>query len=301
MLSTWRLQLLVQFAALGTMRKVSESSCISMATVSQQLHLLEKETNLILFEKVGRHIRLTDDGLALVEKARPILNNLEVLETSIKDAAQEVRGTVRLSAFTSALLSLVVPVVSNLHDEYPEIDIRLTEREPYLSIPALESYQTDMAIISYSKKISLLEQRNTNCIYLGHDTLMVLVSDKDPLARQEKVRIEELRDRKWILEAGNTYLNSYIKELCYKADFVPCVDHEIQSYFLMHKMIAENMAIGILPNLAIIDSIPGIAKLKLVPMAPREMYLITRKEQTKAIKILTEAIRSYSSKLLIAH
>ena len=52
MLNIWRLKLLAQFQTLGTMQRVSEVMHTSIATVSQQLNLLEQETNIILFEKV---------------------------------------------------------------------------------------------------------------------------------------------------------------------------------------------------------------------------------------------------------
>ena len=73
---------------------------------------------------------------------------------------------------------------------YPKLMIRLTEMEPDTSIPALDAFQFDLAIVAYADKPHLLEQSHRNVTKLGHDRLMVLVSNDNPLAKQSQVSIE---------------------------------------------------------------------------------------------------------------
>ncbi len=292
MLNIWRLKLLVQFQTLGTMQRVSEVMHTSIATVSQQLSLLEEETNLVLFEKVGRRVQLTHEGHALVTKVRPVINQLESIEHSLKDSSEEVQGTVRIAAFTSALDKLVIPVAAELTKLYPKLQIRLTELEPDISIPALDAYQFDLAIVAYSEKPHLLEQSHRKVIKLGNDRLMVLVSDENPLTNQSEITIEDLKEENWVLEPEGTYLCDYTKKLCHSAGFEPNVINVVQSYLPMHSMIAENLAVGILPELAIIKSMEGIRVLDLQPGATRDIYLVTRKNSTmtRAMQIVINTL-----------
>jgi len=292
MLNIWRLKLLAQFQTLGTMQRVSEVMHTSIATVSQQLNLLEQETNIILFEKVGRRVQLTHEGHSLVEKVRPVINQLELIESALKDTSNEIQGTVRIATFTSALDKVVIPTVAKLSKMYPKLQIRLTEMEPDTSIPALDAFQFDLAVVAYSEKPHLLEQTHRKVIKLGNDRLMVLVSDDNPLAKKSHVSIENLKEENWILEQEGTYLCDYTKKLCRDAGFEPNVRHVVQSYLPMHSMIAENLAIGILPELAIIKSIKGIRVLDIQPEATRDIYLVTRKNTTttRAMDIVTEAL-----------
>lgn len=294
MLNIWRLKLLVQFQTLGTMQRVSEVMHTSIATVSQQLSLLEEETNIILFEKVGRRIQLTHQGHALVEKVRPVLNQLELIENSLKDTSDEIQGTVRIAAFTSALEMVVIPAVSKLSKIYPKLQIRLTEMEPDISIHALDAYQFDLAVVAYSDKPHLLEQSHRKVIKLGTDRLQVLVNDENPLAKQSQVRIEDLKEELWVLEPEGTYLCEHTKKLCHRAGFEPNVINVVQSYRSMHSMIAANLAIGILPKLAIMDSIKEIRVLDLQPNETRDIYLVARKSPTttRALHVVTEFLSS---------
>lgn len=298
MLNIWRLKLLVQFQTLGTMLRVSEIMHTSIATVSQQLSLLEEETNIKLFEKAGRRVKLTHEGQALVNKVRPVLNQLELIENSLNDTSDDIQGTVRIAAFTSALEKLVIPVVSKLSDLYPKIQIRLTEMDPDISIPALDACQFDLAIVAYAEKPHLLEEHHREVIKLGNDRLMLLVSDKNPLAKDSQVNIENLKEENWILEPEGTFLYDYVKKLCLSAGFEPNVINVVQSYLSMHSMIAENLAIGILPELAIIESVKGIRILNLQPEPTRNIYLVARKNtSTRAMRIVTKALSDYRDPL----
>lgn len=299
MLNIWRLQLLVQFEALGTMRRVSDAMYISIATVSSQLSLLEKETNTILFEKKGRRIQLTPEGQLLAEKAKPVLNQLEYIEKSFQDTSDAVQGTVRIAAFTSALQAIMIPTVSRLSKLHPELHIGLTELEPDVSLPALDSYQFDLAITYCTGQLPLLEQDHRKCILLGRDCLMALVNEEHPLANQSLVGIGELKNENWVMEREGTYLREYTMDLCHNAGYEPHVINVIQSYHVMHSMIADNLAVGVLPGLAVMDSIKGVHALRIQPEASREIYLVTRKAQaaTRALQIVTEAIMEHTSDL----
>ena len=70
----------------------------------------------------------------------------EVITTS-----DEIQGTVRIAAFTSALEKIVIPAVSKLSKMYPKLQIRLTEMEPDVSI----------VITSYSIHYTKLYERVT--------------------------------------------------------------------------------------------------------------------------------------------
>jgi len=292
MLNIWRLKLLIQFQTLGTMQQVSEVMHTSIASVSQQLNLLEQDTNLKLFEKVGRRVQLTHEGHALVKKVRPVINQLEDIENALKDKSEDIQGTVRIAAFTSALEKIVIPAASKLSKEHPKLEIHLTELEPDKSIPAIDAYQFDIAVVAYTEKTHLLEKNYREVIKLGSDKLKVLVSDKNPLAKHAQISIEQLEKENWVLEPDGTYLSNHTKKLCVSAGFEPNVINVVQNYLTMHLLIAENLAVGILPELAIIKSMKNVCVLDLKLDESRDIYLVARKSTTttRAMQVVTKAL-----------
>jgi len=299
MLNTWRLQLLVQFETLGTMHRVGEVMYISTATVSQQLSLLEKETNTILFEKVGRRVQLTPAGQALVKQVRPVLNQLEKIENSLSDTSDVIQGTVRIASFSSALETIVIPVVSKLSTKYPKLQIRLSEIEPDNSLPALDSNQIDLAVVAYFEEPNTLKQNDRNLVKLGTDSLMVLVSDKHYLNTHSSIKIEKLMEENWVMEREGTYLAEYTMNLCRAAGFQPNIRNVFQSYSAFQSAVANNFAVGILPNLAVKEQVTGVHLLHLQPESTRYIYLVARSPQTKlrSIQIVSEAIKQQAKRV----
>ncbi len=296
MLNTWRLQLLIQFETLGTMHRVGEVMYISTATVSQQLSLLEKETNTILFEKVGRRVQLTHAGRALAKQVRPVLNQLERIENSLSDTSDVIQGTVRIASFSSALRAIVIPAVSKLSKIFPQLQIRLSEIEPDGSLPALDSHQFDLAVVAYFEKPHSLKQNDRSLIELGTDRLMVLVGDENPLLELPHIHIVELMEENWVLEPDGTYLSEYTKNLCRTAGFQPLIMNVFQSYSAIQAAVAQNLAIGILPELAVTEQVKGVHLLEVQPESTRHIYLVARKSQAtiRSIQIVTEAIKEQS-------
>lgn len=293
MLNPWRLQLLVQFASLGTMKQVSETMFISTAAVSQQLRQLEQDTGLILFEKVGRNIRLTAAGEELVQKVRPIINQLKIVESSLTDSEGTVRGLVRVGAFTSSLQRFVIPALEILHKRYPELNVKTIEMEPDESIPALDAFQLDLAIgYDWEEPQITLRQNLRNMVQLGTDSLVVIMNKNNPLASKKQITIKDLENQQWVLEHTSSYLAQYTRQLCHNEGYEPDVIHTVSSYLITHYVVEKGLAVSILPKLAVIPSLDGICYRELYPRVLRNIYLVSRKAQdaSRADQAVSECI-----------
>nr|WP_054755838.1 LysR substrate-binding domain-containing protein [Liquorilactobacillus satsumensis] len=299
MLNTWRLQLLVQLSKLGgTMRLVAEAMLISPATVSMQLKILETETSTVLLEKIGRNVKLTAAGQRLVKEVSPILNQLESVTNELQDSAQEVQGTVRIAAFSSALRALVLPAVAQVNDSYPQIKIILNEMEPDQSLPGLQAHQFDIALIAQLGTGNALTDPEYQLINLGADQLQVLVNQASPLAKNESISIDLLKEQAWMLEPDTAYLTKAVRRLCQQAGFSPNVSGICQSYTTLQAAVSHNWAIGVLPTLAVTQT-ANVKLLNLQPATLRQIFLAVRKPQARvrAIQIVVQAIQEQAAAL----
>ncbi|KRL36938.1 LysR family transcriptional regulator [Liquorilactobacillus uvarum] len=301
MLNIWRLQLLVQLEKLGTMRLVAEVMLVSPATVSTQLRVLENETNTVLLEKVGRNVELTIAGQKLVKQVTPILNQLESVTNEIEDSSQRIQGTVRIVAFSSALQTIVIPAASQIKKQHPQINMTLTEMEPDQSMPALDSHQFDIAVIAYFGAENLGVNNDYKLIKLGTDHLQVLVGKDSPLSDNEDISINELKNQHWILEPQNAYLAGAVHKLCNNAGFKPNVLGICQSYTTLQKAVSCNLAVGILPTLAITEPLTQIKLLNFKPTTVRHIYLVIRKPQmsVRAIQVMVQAIQEQAARVFL--
>ncbi len=145
-LNPWRLRLLADLEAHGTVRAVAPHANLSPSAVSQQLSVLERETRSQLLERTGRRVRLTAAGVILARRAREILAQMDAAEAELRSLGDEPAGAVTLAVFQSAVHSLAVPAVSRLRRRYPDVEVVLLELEPHESMQALRRGEVDVII-----------------------------------------------------------------------------------------------------------------------------------------------------------
>src|SRR5918997_282759 len=109
MLDLRRLRLLRELEARGTIAAVADALQFTPSAVSQQLAVLEREAGVPLLARAGRGVRLTDAAVVLVRHAEELLAGVERAEADLAAAAGAVTGVVRVGAFQTASLSLVLP------------------------------------------------------------------------------------------------------------------------------------------------------------------------------------------------
>lgn len=133
MLDVRRMRLLLELSRRGTIAAVAEALAYSPSAVSQQLGVLEKEAGTALLEPFGRRVRLTPEGEALAAHAETILTELERAEADLSASSGEVRGTLRIAAFQSAVLTLLPDALIDLSRDHIDLRVEATEMEPEAS------------------------------------------------------------------------------------------------------------------------------------------------------------------------
>jgi len=130
MLDIHRLVMLREVQLRGSITAAARALSYSHSGVSQQLSLLEKTAGVPLLEKVGRGVRLTPAAEELVVRTDEILAVLERAEAELAVSDSQVRGTLRLAAFTTISRNVVPRVFALLAAQHPELDVRFHQVEP---------------------------------------------------------------------------------------------------------------------------------------------------------------------------
>ena len=86
-------------AQLGSLSAAARKIHLGQSAVSHQLKSLETELGAKLYERSRRGIRLTPEGLRLLEYARSVIQSVDDLQEEFAAMRGQPRGTVRLAAF----------------------------------------------------------------------------------------------------------------------------------------------------------------------------------------------------------
>src|SRR5258708_12155261 len=80
----------------GSFTGAAEELGIGQPSLSQQIRVLEKSIGTPLFERLGRSLRLTAFGEALLEPAQRILQDVARAESSLANLREGVRALLRI-------------------------------------------------------------------------------------------------------------------------------------------------------------------------------------------------------------
>src|SRR5262249_14559526 len=93
-----RLRVLREVAVRGTVTAAADSLGFTPSAISQQLSALERETGVVLLERAGRRVRLTDAGQVLVQRTEPVLAALEEAQAALEESRDSIAGGMRIAA-----------------------------------------------------------------------------------------------------------------------------------------------------------------------------------------------------------
>ena len=100
---------------------------ISQPPLSQQLKKLEKEFNVVLFERDSRNLQLTAVGQMFADRARQLLALSNVIQKEIVDFSSGYKGNLYIGITPTAVPLVLSPKIAEFHQNYPMINFEFFE------------------------------------------------------------------------------------------------------------------------------------------------------------------------------
>lgn len=170
---------------------------VSKALVSKKVAQLEDELGVRLLNRTTRRISPTSSGQAYYEQCRPLLNELNELDDSVKSSDKTLQGELRLSAPTTFAELHLLSVVSSYTAEHPEVKVTLDLTDRFLN---LVEERIDLAI-----RIGKLEDSSLVSRRIGEIRLLVCASPKYLAKRGTPETLAELSGHCCIIDSNNDF------------------------------------------------------------------------------------------------
>ncbi|MBL1275353.1 MAG: LysR family transcriptional regulator [Ectothiorhodospiraceae bacterium] len=114
--------------------EVANARGIAPSSVSRSIASLEKELGLRLFQRSTRKLAPTEAGLLYFERISPLLEALQSAHQMAADIDEAPRGVLRVSAAVVFGEQHIVPLLPELAEQYPLLDIELILSDSYLDL-----------------------------------------------------------------------------------------------------------------------------------------------------------------------
>lgn len=292
MLDVHRLRLLRELHRRGTLAEVAAALGYSRSAVSQQLSLLQREAGTRLLEPAGRGVRLTAAARMLVEHADAVLTQLERAEADLAAFGTTARGTLRVAAFESVLLSLVPGALTWLAEHHPDLRVELVEQAPAPALSALTAHDADLVLGEEYPGLPTTRSPAVDVEDLLHDEFRLAVPVAGPLASRGD-RLEDLAEVPWVMEPPRLDPGRWALARCRAAGFEPDVRIETSDVLLHAHLVASGHAVALIPDLVRADRTPGLRLVALPDRPRRRLFTAVRRGAAAGpgVRALRESLR----------
>jgi LysR family transcriptional regulator, cyn operon transcriptional activator len=236
-----QLRTFVMIADNGGFARAAARLHLTQSAASRQISALESELNVLLFDRVGRRIRLTSEGEDLLQRSRRLLADADLIGERARSLKGGQVGTLRVSATSQVIENLLAPFLSQYLQRHPGVEVRLSESGGAGQHRQLERGEVQLAIMAAGG-----ERMQSRLLYPIH--VMAVFPAAHRFARRTTLNIAELADEPLLLLNGDFGSRSWFDAACDVAGIRAPVLLESGAPQTLMALAAIGYGIAILPS-----------------------------------------------------
>jgi LysR family transcriptional activator of glutamate synthase operon len=193
--------------------RAAEKLFITQPTLSNAVSQLEKELGIPLFQKEGRNVRLTKQGLEFNEYISQALDLIDKAVDIAHEQAGSPSGKIDLGVIYTIQADYLPPLLRAYRNRYGE-DIIINTYQGLTNqlIEDMFAGRYDLVFGSYTAA----HGDDLGFIPVNTQRLVAVVHDYSPFAKKDRVFIKDLAHSKIYTYSDTTPLGREVKELCEK-------------------------------------------------------------------------------------
>lgn len=291
---TQRLQTLLKVAETKNYSKAAEELNLTQPAVSLHIKQLEQELNIKIFRRTNHSVELTNEGKIVVKYATRLSNIYANLKQALIDNQLNIKK-LTIGLTPSAESSIISRILAKFSLEKENLHITIISDTIKNLYNKLKNFEIDVAIVD-----GKIVDDHLNYILLDTDSLVLAVSNHNPLSKKKIISIDDLKKEKLILrseESGTTEL--FENQLTGIGESIHNFEvmMEIDNIAMIKDLVRNNYGVSILAKSTCLRDIEknhfksvSIENLSMI----RELNIVYHKDFTH-IDILSELVSLYQN------
>jgi LysR family transcriptional regulator, hydrogen peroxide-inducible genes activator len=265
-----------EVAGQGSFTAAASHLQLTQSAVSQQIKALEDESGVVLFDRSGRVVRLTDAGHVFLTHVERILAQVENARVEMAEMAGGTRGHCRLASLPSIAAYLLPRALASFQKLYPGVELQLMESVQMRLLEWVQQGMVDFSIMSLPVHDPHLES-----IFLLRDEFVLMVPQDHALVQHKTARIANLVNERFILYPKGAGGRDLFVDACRQAGFEPCIAFESDDRETILGLVAAGVGITSVPRLiAHHTRVDGPVMIDITdPRLVREVGIVWRRQR----------------------
>lgn len=267
------LQYIIAVADLKNFSRAAVQCNVSQPTLSAQVKKLEERLGTPLFERTNKRVMLTVFGVKVIESARRILSEWDLITETAETARDPFSGRYRLAAFPTLACYLFPGLVPRIKELLPATRLVLVEEKSDILLERLRQGKLDAAFLALP-----LPHEEFHIQSLFEDKFFVAASPGHVLAKQKSVDARTLTQHELLLLEEGHCLRDQALEICELMGVADDTDIRATSLETLRNMVRADSGVTLMPEIAIDPNDQSIRSIPFEGEAPfRKIALVRRR------------------------
>ena len=215
-----QLKYVVTVAETGTITEAAGKLYISQPSLTNAIHELEREMQIVIFNRTNKGISLSKDGDIFLGYARQVLEQAEILEDKYKGEGSGKKQFCVSTQHYSFAVNAFVDLIKKYGQE--EYDFSLRETQTYEIIEDVAKMRSEIGILflnDFNEKVITKILKSNELEF--HDLFVakphVFISRRHPLADRQIITNEELESYPYLSFEQGEHNSFYFSEEIFSA------------------------------------------------------------------------------------
>jgi DNA-binding transcriptional LysR family regulator len=193
---------------------------VAQSAISEQIHDLESELGVALFDRTNRRIRLTYHGEQFLKDARVVLAAADRAVANVRKSIRGEIGALTIGFFVGGTGPFFSRLIKDFRHRFQDVQVSLVEMAPGMQHRALETGAIDIA---FTRPVQPAYATLLQSEHFKTEPFYAVMLRSHPLATKRRIYIRELADELFILNDRNHSPATFDKviTLCAEAGFSP--------------------------------------------------------------------------------
>ncbi|MDU2064169.1 MAG: LysR family transcriptional regulator [Sporomusaceae bacterium] len=252
-----QLQIFCTAAQTLNFTKAGEKLGYAQSNITGQIHQLETELQVKLFERLGRNIQLTSEGKAFLQNAQTIL--ALCAKAKAEFSPQVYRGSLTIGAAETLCVYRLPAILQEYRSKYPQVELRVRTEPCEKMPPLLKSNDIDIALV-LTDKITI---PNIAANLLQQESMILVASPQHHLAAKQSITPADFTTECLILTMAGCGYRPLILAMLREQQVKPSSLMELSSMGAIKECTSCGLGVAFLPEVSVKQE---IADKKLVAL-----------------------------------
>ena len=237
-----QLEIIRAIADTGSFTAAGEKLHVSQSAISRQILLLEDELGEAVFHRIGRRIRITPAGEALLQLSHRVFQDLDDTVAALSDRQESLRGTMRLVGGMTVCLYVFPALLAEVRRIHPNLDLKVTVGSADRSIAMLRSGAGDLGLVTLP-----VDTTDLVSVPVLQEELLLITYPAHPLAKKKQIVPADLNRQPFVLFETGSITRRLVDEFFTRERIETDIVMETENVEIIKAMVRHGLGISIIP------------------------------------------------------